>query len=191
MFESIILTAFVIGLISALSLPMGAVTTFFWSPSDRTIAVLMAFGGGALLAALTIDLVASALEKGHFNSLAIGAVCGGLLFVGLNHIVNDYGGFLRKVSTTVYHLRHKQHQWLKRISKHLHRVDLFSALKGSDYRMLAAAIRSIEVNKGSWIYQCGDPSDNLYIVMSGDMAVHHTGRHSRVSGHRRQHDRHA
>jgi len=167
MFESIILTAFVIGLISALSLPMGAVTTFFWSPSDRVIAILMAFGGGALLAALTIDLVASAVEKGHFYALAIGAICGGLMFVSLNSIVNDYGGFLRKASTTVYYLRRRQHQWLQRISKHLHRVDLFRVLKNEDYRILAAAIHSIDIKKGSWIYQCGDPSDNLYIIMSG------------------------
>jgi zinc transporter ZupT len=63
MFESIITTAYVIGLVSAVSLPMGAVTTFFWNPSERTIAILMAFAGGALLAALTIDMVASAVEK--------------------------------------------------------------------------------------------------------------------------------
>ena len=167
MFESIILTAFVVGLISAVSLPMGALTTFFWNPSDRIIAILMAFGGGALLAALTIDLVASALEKGNFHALAIGAICGGLMFVGLNRIVNDYGGFLRKASTTVYYLRRKQYQWLQRISKQLKRVDLFKVLKDPDFRILAASIHSIEVNEGGWIYQCGDPSDNLYIIMGG------------------------
>ena len=171
MFESIILTAFVIGLISAVSLPLGALTTFFWSPSDRNIAVLMAFGGGALLAALTIDLVASAVDKGHFHALAIGAIIGGLLFVGLNRIVNDYGGFLRKASTTVYYLRRKQHEWLKHIAKHLKRVDLFQVLKNADLRILASSIHSIDVKKGSWIYQCGDPSDNLYIIMSGHVEL--------------------
>ena len=171
MFESIILTAFIIGLISAVSLPMGAVTTFFWRPSDRVIAILMAFGGGALLAALTIDLVASAVDKGHFHALAIGAIIGGLLFVGLNRIVNDYGGFLRKASTTVYYLRRKQHEWLKHIAKHLKRVDLFQVLKNPDLRILASSIHSIDVKKGSWIYQCGDPSDNLYIIMSGHVEL--------------------
>ncbi len=169
MFESIIFTAFVIGIISALSLPMGAITTFFWKPSDRVIAILMAFGGGALLAALTIDLVASAVEKGHFHALAIGAIIGGLMFVGLNRIVNDYGGFLRKVSTTVYYLRRKQYEWLQHIAKHLQRVDLFKVLKNADLRMLAASIHSIKLKKGSWIYQCCDPSENLYIIMSGSV----------------------
>jgi len=171
MFESVILTAFVIGLISALSLPLGAVTTFFWRPSERTIAVLMAFGGGALLAALTIDLAGSALEQGHFYPLAIGAVCGGLLFVALNRVVNDYGGFLRKVSTTVYYLRRKQHQRLKRIAKQLNRVNLFENLPNPDFRMLASSIRHVDVSKGSWIYQQGDPSEYLYIVIEGDVEL--------------------
>lgn len=169
MFESVLLTAFVIGLISAFSLPLGALTTFFWRPSDRTMAVLMAFGGGALLAALTIDLVGSALDTGHFHALGIGAIAGGLLFLGLNHVVNDYGGFARKVSTTVYHLRREEHQRLKRTASQLKRLDLFGALSASDFRMLAAAIRTLDVRKGSWIYQCGDPSDYLYIVIDGDV----------------------
>jgi len=169
MFESIILAAFFIGLVSAVSLPMGAVTTFFWTPTDRVIAILMAFGGGALLAALTIDLVATAVDSGHFHALAIGAICGGLLFVGLNRIVNDYGGFLRKASTTVYHMRRKQHEWLKKIASHLKRTDLFNVLTTPDLRILAASIHSVDISRGNWIYQSGDPSDNLYIIMSGEV----------------------
>ena len=79
--DALIWTAFWMGILNAVSLPMGALASGFWTPSDRASAVLMAFGSGALLAALTIDLVASALERGHFNALALGAVGGGLLFV--------------------------------------------------------------------------------------------------------------
>ena len=50
--------AFLIGLVSAASLPLGAWTGMRFQFSDRTIAFLMAFGGGALLAALTLDLAA-------------------------------------------------------------------------------------------------------------------------------------
>lgn len=169
MFESLLLSAFTVGLISAVSLPLGAATTFFWHPSDRAVAMLMAFGGGALLAALTIDLVGSALEQGHFHALALGAVLGGLLFVGLNRVVNDYGGFLRKVSTTVYHLRRKQHQRLQRIARQLRRVDLFAELPAEDFRALAAAIRAMDFDGRRWLYQPGDPPDGLYIVLDGEV----------------------
>ena len=65
-------------------------------------------GGGALLAALTIDLVATALARGHFTPLAAGSIVGGLLFIGLNEVVNDYGGFLRKASTTITYLKDRE-----------------------------------------------------------------------------------
>ena len=52
---SIVGTAFYMGIISACSLPLGATTALFWRPEDRIAAALVSFGGGALLAALTID----------------------------------------------------------------------------------------------------------------------------------------
>jgi len=165
--ETVFATAFVLGLISALSLPLGAITATFWRPSDRVTAVLMAFGGGALLAALTIDLVASSLESGHFNALAFGAVVGGLLFIGLNQVVNDYGGFVRKVSTTVYHLRRKQHQRIRRIAAQMKRVDLFHDLDTQDFKAIASSIRTERYRAGTPIYRAGDPADAIYIVAEG------------------------
>ena len=70
MADSLIFLAFSMGIISACSLPLGTLTTLLWRPDDRSVGVLMAFGGGALLAALTIDLVGSALAKGEFYWLA-------------------------------------------------------------------------------------------------------------------------
>ncbi len=123
MLESLTLTAFYMGLISVCSLPLGTITSAFWRPGDRVVAFLMAFGGGALLAALTIDLVGSALAKGHFYPLAFGCIIGGLLFIGLNQVINDYGGFLRKASTTSYHLRRQEHRRLKKILSSVGRID--------------------------------------------------------------------
>lgn len=171
MHESITLNAFVIGIVSAISLPLGAITIKFWKPSDRVIAILMSFGGGALLAALTLDLAASALDKGHFNALAIGAIVGGILFILLNRLVNDYGGFMRKVSTTTYYLRRKQYQRMKSIVSQLNRVDLFQNLNNEDYRILSAAIRYLKIPKGGYIYQAGDPPDFLYIVLQGEVEI--------------------
>lgn len=62
--SSTLITAFALGLISACSLPLGSLTSNFWRPNDRVIAFLMAFGGGALLAALTIDLAGSTPTPG-------------------------------------------------------------------------------------------------------------------------------
>ena len=105
-----------------------------WRPSDRALSFLMAFGGGALLAALTIDLVATALARGHFTPLAAGSIVGGLLFVALNEIVNDYGGFLRKASTTYYHLRRRDHVRVRQVLSNVQGIDFLRDLEDSDYR---------------------------------------------------------
>ena len=162
-----ILIAFTIGIFSACSLPLGTITSAFWKPGDRAIAFLMAFGGGALLAALTIDLVGSALEKGHFHILALGCIIGSLLFIGLNHIINDHGGFLRKASTTVYHIRRKGRTRFKRIFSHVRRIDLFNNLPDAEVEELISCFIRQEYHKGTTLYQKSDPCKYLYIIESG------------------------
>ncbi|MES9939225.1 MAG: cyclic nucleotide-binding domain-containing protein [Candidatus Thiodiazotropha sp. 6PLUC2] len=180
MFESILLTAFVMGLISASSLPMGAITAAFWRPSDRVTAMLMAFGGGALLAALTIDLVAASVEEGHFYALAFGAVVGGLLFTSLNQLVNDYGGFLRKASTTIYHLRRKQHQQIRQIISRIHQVRLFHNLPTADFKAIAPSVRIIHYRQREAIYRKGDPPDTFYIIDQGRVELFDPAAEERV-----------
>jgi hypothetical protein len=46
--EPHIFLAFIIGLVSAVSLPLGTITSAFWKPGDRAMAFLMA-GGRALM----------------------------------------------------------------------------------------------------------------------------------------------
>jgi CRP-like cAMP-binding protein len=169
--ESILTTAFLMGIVSASSLPLGALTAVMWRPSDRLIAILMAFGGGALLAALTIDLVASAVQEGHFHALAIGAILGGLLFIGLNQVVNDYGGFLRKASTTIYHLRRKQHRQIQQIASKINRVDLFKELPSRDFKSIAPAVQIRKYRKGESIYRKGDPADLFFIIADGEVDI--------------------
>ena len=86
------LDAFLFGIISAAALPLGAMLALKWSPKPRVLASMMAIGAGALLAALTIDLVSESMEHGHFYQLAIGMIIGGIFFVILNAIVNGRGG---------------------------------------------------------------------------------------------------
>ncbi len=165
--ENIALLAFFFGLISAASLPMGAVTAMFWKPSERIVAGMMAFGAGALLAALTIDLVANALEEGHFYPLAAGCIIGGVAFVLLNKVVNDRGGFLRKAATTINYLKRKKAQQFKYIVKKMSRVNLFNLLPPGEIQGLVHDITSRNYKKGNIILRQGDPGDSLFIIDYG------------------------
>lgn len=99
--QHVVVYAVAAGLLSAASLPLGAVLGVYWRPSDKQMAFFLAFGGGALLAALAIELVAETVAAGHVISITVGAIFGGLVFKGLNWLVNDKGGFLRKPSTAI------------------------------------------------------------------------------------------
>lgn len=160
-----------LGIISACSLPLGALTTLFWKPSDRAIAFLMSFGGGALLAALTLDLVASTVAKGYFYPLAGGCILGGLLFVGLNSVVNDFGGFLRKASTTIYHLRKQEYLKFRQILTLAKRTDFFGELSDADFKILAGAIHLQSLHKNETIFTKGDLCDNLYFIAKGSVVL--------------------
>ena len=72
MSETIIVRAFLAGIVSSFSMPLGSITSLLWNPKNRALAFLIAFGAVALLAALVIDLVGSAREKGHLVELVIG-----------------------------------------------------------------------------------------------------------------------
>lgn len=169
--DPVIMSAFMYGILSALSLPLGSITSMLWKPGDYAIAFLMAFGGGALLAALTLDLVAGTVANGHFYSLAAGCIVGGIAFIVLNNIINDFGGFLRKASTSVYHLRKLEYRQFKQVLSMLKRVDVFKHLSDENYKVLARAIHSKEVKKGSLIFNKGDLPDELYIIESGRVSL--------------------
>ena len=93
--------AFWFGIISAVSLPLGAIIGLALKPKAKVISAVMSFGAGALLAALTFELVFEAFEKAGFYPLALGAIIGGIAFALLNHLLEQKGAFLRKAATAV------------------------------------------------------------------------------------------
>jgi hypothetical protein len=121
--EYLLASAFFMSIVSASSLPLGTLTTALWRPGERVVAFLMAFGAGALLAALTLDPVGGALAQGQTYALGAGAVLGGLLFVALNQLVNTEGGFLRKSSTAILHVRRERLRRTKSILRNIARID--------------------------------------------------------------------
>ncbi len=166
-----IITAFIYGIISACSMPLGSITALLWTPASKTIAFLTAFGGGALLAALVIDLVGSATEKGHIIELVIGAIIGSLFFSFVNQLVNNSGGFLRKPSTTLSHLTQKEARRFQQRVDSLKRINLFYDANRSLRQKLAKILLVTHYPKGSTIYRQGDPSETLYIIKKGKVTL--------------------
>jgi zinc transporter ZupT len=165
------LDAFLFGIISAVSLPLGASLALKWTPKPRILASMMAIGAGALLAALTIDLVAVSVEKGHFYPLAIGMVAGGLFFVLLDKVVNSKGGFLRKTATILNHITAKQSSRQKKLFKQLSKVGFFHNLTPSKAQLIIPYLHRYLYRQGKIMVHEGDPGDLFFIIESGSAIV--------------------
>jgi zinc transporter ZupT len=165
------LDALLFGLISAISLPIGVLIAFAWTPKPKVVASFMAIGAGALLAALTIDLVSTSLEKGHFYPLALGMIIGGLFFVALNKIVDDKGGFLRKTATTLTHISKKKTYRQKLFFKQLSKVKFFHNLSPSKVQPIIPYLNRYMYRQGKMMVHEGDPGDTFFIIESGEALV--------------------
>lgn len=165
------LDALLFGLISAVSLPLGAILAMKWTPKPKVLASMMAIGAGALLAALTIDLVAVSVDKGHFYPLASGMIIGGLCFVLLNKIVNSNGGFLRKTATIITHITQKQSKRQRKLYNRLSKVAFFHNLSPSKAQVLIPYLHRYRYRQGKIMVHEGDPGDNIFIIESGEAIV--------------------
>ncbi len=171
MFSQSAIQSFTFGIISAISLPLGAITILLWKPGEKTIAALMAFGGGALLAALTIDLVGNALDHGHFYPLALGCIAGGILFVILDFAVNSKGGFLRKSSTTYDYLKKMKTKEVRELFERLSVIALFQNLPPEQVSRLIPFISRVSYPGGTMIMEQNAPGESLLLIDNGEVDI--------------------
>lgn len=171
MFNPEALHSFWMGILSALSLPLGALTLIVWKPGEKAVAGLMAFGGGALLAALTIDLVGNALDHGQFYPLAAGCALGGIFFVALDQLINSKGGFLRKPASTFNYIKNQKTKKFKEVFKRLSTLNLFQNLPAGEVSRLVPVICEETFAPGEMIMRQNEPGDRLLLIESGEVEI--------------------
>ncbi len=170
------------GALSAVSLPLGAIIGLVLTPKRRVASSAMAFGGGALLFALTIELFGHVLhvaadDHGHVERPGLvlaamaAAVLGGVLFNTLNLILEGKGGFLRRRGLIRRHVvrqrRSEAHQLLQSLSK----VDYFRSLPAEEVLRLIPDVETMTFDEGQIIFNEGDEGDGLYVVAEGVINV--------------------
>lgn len=83
----------------------GSAIGCFSNLKQRTVAGIMAFGSGALISALSFELMAKAYDKGGFASTSVGFVAGAIIYTAANYAVSRRGAKHRKRSN----LKNKSH----------------------------------------------------------------------------------
>jgi zinc transporter ZupT len=170
--------AFLFGGLSAASLPLGAAAGIWLNPSLRVTAALMAFGAGALLCALALELVVPALAhfpddpSEGFKWLATGAMTGCLLFIGLDRALSGMGGYLRKHSTITNRLKLSKKKHFHNILDKLSVLDVMLALPPDEIKRVVSDIEKRVFRNGELICHEENPCDALFLVESGKVKIH-------------------
>jgi CRP-like cAMP-binding protein len=149
------------------------------------ISVMAAFGAGALISALSIELVApTVFALGHragelqhgnahanFIALVIGAATGGILFIMLDYLVNSFGGFLRKTSCSIAYLTARRRKQEMQLLEQLTAFPLIENLPTEHINSLVSMVKPVKYAKGEIIAKIGSPCEELIFLKSGTVNI--------------------
>lgn len=168
------------GIVSAVSLPLGASIGLIFKPGKKITSALMAFGAGALLFALTIELFAKSIHHAEEHGKAMilvtmfAALLGGLCFDFLNQMLNNKGAFLRKFTTTKRYLRALKNLTAKHIIDQLCQVELLQSLPPQEIVKLIPHMKREAYDPGEIVFREGDIGSDLYFIISGEIEISKT-----------------
>jgi ZIP family zinc transporter len=86
------------GFVGGVALVVGAVAGLRLHMSQRVIGLVMAFGAGVLISALTFELTAESFRRGGADTVALGLAVGGVAFFAGDWLIDRRGGDRRKRS---------------------------------------------------------------------------------------------
>ncbi|NNL64948.1 MAG: cyclic nucleotide-binding domain-containing protein [Myxococcales bacterium] len=178
-----LLWAVLLGGLSAVSLPLGSALGLTLRPGATLTGTLAAFGAGALIAALSVEIVAPVVEAFHHDptsrdaliTLMVGGAAGGVLFVVLDQIVNAQGGFLRKTATTIGHLRRTKRRRAREILADLAPVELLRNVPPDEIGEHVEDLYPVLFHDGEILFREGERGDRLYFVRRGEVVLEHRG----------------
>ena len=165
------------GLASAVSLPLGAMLGLWWRPRRRLSSAFTAFGAGALLFALTIELfghVPHHVEQHGFTAFLatlVGAVSGGIVFDVLNQVLNNRGAFLRRLSSARSYVFRVRMARTKGLVDELSRVDVLRQVPPERMADLIDEVEEECLLPGHVFFQQGDEAKAMYFIVSGEVEV--------------------
>ena len=181
--------AILLGGLSAASLPLGSILGICWQPNNRIVGGMTAFGGGALFAALAVELVAptamqiveaeTVLAKSeashHLTNMLIGAVIGGALFVSLDTIINSKGGFLRKTSATIEYFTNRNAARRREIIEHLAGSELIRHLPLDIVEDMVKKVNEKQFPTNAVLCEEGSVGNEVFFIESGTVSVKRGG----------------
>jgi len=180
--------AIFLGLLSSLSLPIGSVVGLQFRFRPLHISILAAFGAGALMAALSIELIAptalrltqtgghaQATAKPELLAMLAGAVLGGGFYYVLDQLVNKKGGYLRKTTNHLsFFLRSHKNREAKLIEA-ISEFPLMRQLSPEDLKLVIPKLYPVSFSDGDLIVKKGEMQNRIVLVRTGKILLSRYG----------------
>ncbi len=159
----------------------GTFTGIFIRPSQRTNAIIMAFGTGALIQALSIDLAYHGAQRlvedlqypglSAWLLVSAGFFIGGLMYYLANKALEKRGGAIRHPALAkFYFLKRKRHEKL-RVLQQLSNVELLRSMPPQDMELVLEAVEPASFHAQDYIFNKGDAADGLYLILHGRVQI--------------------
>jgi len=148
--------------------------------SDKTIANILAFGSGALVNALAVDLAFGTTQHlvnsgiPNIKAWAIvagGFIAGGLIYYYSNILVDKFGGAARHKTSARRHALAMKRQGAAELLDRLSNNAVIRSLPPSEIDHILPHVRSFEFESGQEVYRQGQEPEALYIIDSGKLGV--------------------
>mmetsp|Transcript_11500 Transcript_11500/g.29046 ORF Transcript_11500/g.29046 Transcript_11500/m.29046 type:complete len:654 (-) Transcript_11500:399-2360(-) len=178
-----------VGFLSAASLPLGSVLGLQWQPNSLVTGVMEAFGGGALLAALSVTMVAPislgaadhslpADERQTYRVqlavLVLSAMLGGTCFILLDQLITRKGGELRKWygQARYYGVQRGTKATVEaKKFRTLQSSSLFGVLSAPRQLELVRMLKPLVFHENDVLYCKGECSDRLMFIRKGTVEL--------------------
>ena len=175
------LGAVLLATLAMLSLLVGVIIGLYGKPSQRTNAIVMAFGTGALIQALALELAFEGAERlmteDHLSGLASwlwvasGFALGGVLYYLGDCWLERYGAALRHPALTKLYLLRKKRELSAPLLARLAQVDLLRSLPPEEMEDVLLCVEPLQVPAGRTLFRQGEAGDALYLIDQGRVAV--------------------
>lgn len=163
------------------SLIVGSFIGVYVKPSQRTNAVIMAFGTGALIQALALELAYEGAERlihhAHLDGfsswlwVAGGFIAGGTMYYVANLILEQRGAALRHPAMAKLYMLNKKREESAAILGSLSRIDLVRSLPPEEMEDVLVCVQPVRFPSGREIFRMGDKGDALFLIEEGQVSI--------------------
>ncbi|NBX46748.1 MAG: hypothetical protein EBQ56_14030 [Proteobacteria bacterium] len=166
-----------LGLVAASSLMIGAALGIYVRAPKRVVAAIMAFGAGALIESLAIELAFGGAEALIAEEklpplvgwlwVAGGFVVGGSVYSAATIALDNAGAAVRKASSLRKFVRRARREKATTMLIQLSSSDLFRSLPASDLVRLIPHADTRRLKAGETVFKPGEIADGVYLIEKG------------------------